>query len=150
VGEELHQFQTHSSSKGDSGGQGLLTIRGNEVRFGRPTQLGGSDDRLSPEELLLAAVVSCYTITFGILAERRRLPVVNVDVDAEADVIQQLGGTLKYQAIRLKPRITLSGADENQKNTALDSAHKAEQYCVISNAVRGTVQITVEPDITLL
>jgi organic hydroperoxide reductase OsmC/OhrA len=41
----------------------------------------------------------------------------------------------------------MNDGDSAQEQTALDSARKAEQYCVISNALRGNVEITVEPAI---
>jgi peroxiredoxin-like protein len=145
MSEELHTFKIHSLWSGDSEGDGVMRCNGYDVNYGRPEQLGGKPGRPNPEDMLLASVVACYSITFSVLAERRRLPVARVEVDAEADVIRQLGGTLKYKSIRLRPRITLNDGDAAQANTALDSAHKAEQYCVISNALRGNVEITVDP-----
>lgn len=145
--EELHTFTIHGTWIGNIDGDGLMNCAGYDVPFGRPAQMGGKAGRANPEDLLLGAVVACYSLTFAILAERRRLPVAKLEVDAEGDVIRQLGGTLKYVAIRLRPRITLTDGESAQEQTALDSAHKAEQYCLISNAIRGNVEITVEPTI---
>ncbi len=95
----------------------------------------------------MGAVAACYSLTFSILAERRRIPLSGIQMTVEGDVQRQPGGTLKFLAIRLAPRITLEGADEAQTQAARDSAHKAEQYCVISNAIRGNVEVTVTPEI---
>lgn len=145
--EELHTFTMHSVWTGDADGDGVMSCNGYDVAYGRPEQLGGKPGRPNPEDMLLASVVACYSITFSVLAERRRIPIAKVEVDAEADVVRQLSGTLKYKAIRLRPRITLNEGDNAHASTALDSAHKAEQYCVISNAMRGNVEISVAPEI---
>jgi peroxiredoxin-like protein len=147
MAEDLHTFTIHGTWTGNGDGDGIMSCAGYDVPYGRPAQLGGAHGRANPEDMLLGAVVACYSITFALLAERRRLPVAKVEVDAEGDVVRQLGGTLKYVAIRLRPRITLNDGDSAQEQTAIDSAHKAEQYCVISNALRGNVEITVEPTI---
>ena len=48
----------------------------------------------------------------------------------------------------LRPTITLeAGATEEQAKLAEDMAHKADLYCIITNAVRDKVKITVEPNI---
>lgn len=147
--EETHTFRLHSAWTGNSDGDGVLTAEGRMLAYGRPPELGGAPGRTSPEEMLLGAVAACYSITLAFLAERKRLPVTRLELDCTGDVVRQLGGTLKYVSIRLAPRITLQGADDAQRASALDAAHKAEQYCVISNAIRGNVAITVEPQITV-
>ncbi|HZT41022.1 MAG TPA: OsmC family protein [Chthonomonadaceae bacterium] len=148
MNEEKHVFRVNSAWTGYSDGDGTLTAEdGRKLDYGRPPEMGGAPGRTNPEEMLLGAVASCYSMTLAILAERRRLPVTRIDVAAEAEVIQEPGGTLKYTAIHLHPRITLTGDDEAQKKAVLDFAQKAEVYCVISRAVRGNVEITVSPEI---
>src|SRR5437763_4844644 len=112
-----------------------------------PEGLGGAAGRTNPEEMLISAVAACYSITLAVLAERRRLPVSRIDLTARGEVVRQPGGTLKFVSISLAPRITLDGGDPAQIETLRDFALKAEQYCPISNAVRGNVEITVDPEI---
>ncbi len=147
MAEELHTFRLESIWDGGPDGGGTLKGEGGSILFGMPKELGGSGGRANPEELLISAVAACYSITLAILAERRRLPIARIEVAAEGDVVRQLGGTLKFAAIRLKPRITVTGGDEGTRSAVLDSAHKADTYCVISNAVRGSVELSVSPEI---
>lgn len=147
---ETHEFHLRSTWTGGSEGAGTAALQGGAAEFGVPAELGGAPGRTSPEELLLAAVASCYSITFGILAERRKLAFAGLDTELTGTVERQLGGTLKYVAIRIVARIALETDDDAQKQTALDLAHKAEQYCLISNAVRGSVQLTVAPEIVVV
>jgi peroxiredoxin-like protein len=147
MSEEKHAFSLHSVWTGDSNGDGALSVGGRTEEYGVPEGLGGKAGRSNPEEMLLGAVASCYSITLAFLAERRRLPISKIELDADAEVVRQPGGTLKYTAIHLRPRISMAAPDDAQRASALDFAHKAEQYCVVSNAVRGNVEITVEPEI---
>ena len=82
---------------------------------------------------------------FDALLQRHRSPFLPRAL--EGDVIRQPGGTLKFLAIRLKPKITLNSSDEAHVKATEDFAHKAEQYCVISNAIRGNVELSVVPEI---
>jgi peroxiredoxin-like protein len=147
VSEDKHIFRLTSEWSGPSTGDGRLDGDGYALEYGLPESLGGSPGRSNPEEMLLGAVAACYSMTFAILAERRKLAVSSISVGCEAEVVKQPGGTLKYVSITLRPVISMSGADEAQVKSATDFAHKAEQYCVISNAIRGSVEVRVEPEI---
>lgn len=148
MSDKNHVFQLTGVWNGTKLGDGILhTTDGRTLEYGLPTDFGGREGRTNPEELLLESVCSCYSLTLAILAERRRLPLTRIALAATAEVVEQPGGTLKYQSICLVPTLTMAGADDKQREQAHDSAHKAEQYCVISNALRGNVEITVEPHI---
>src|SRR5437764_5919386 len=145
--EEIHEFTIHSVWEGDSDGGGQASGAGGEIAYGLPEGLGGAGGRTNPEELLMCSVAACYSITLAVLAERRKLPISRVDLTVSGEVVRQPGGTLKFVSIRLSPKITLSSSDESHVAAAKDFAHKAEQYCVISNAIRGNVELSVDPEI---
>lgn len=148
MSEEKHSFHLQSVWLGNSDGDGTLTAdRGATIEYGVPEDLGGKPGRSNPEDMLLAAVTSCYSITLALLAERKRLPVTRIDVEANGEVVRQPDKTLKYTSIQLCPKIALSSTEEAHRKAALDMAHKADLYCVISRAVRGNIEITVEPEL---
>lgn len=149
MSEEKHLFPVHSQWTDNSDGDGTLTVPwGGALDYGVPAALGGKEGRSNPEEMLTAAVVACYSITLSLLLERKRIPPPRIEVEAEGEVIRQPSKLLKFTAIRLKPRIILAdAADEATIQTVTDLAHKAESYCIISNALRGNVEITVEPEV---
>ena len=147
MSEERHVFAMTSVWNGDSDGQGSLEAEGRVTEYTRPWQLGGPKGKTNPEEFLVAAVVSCYCITLAVMAEGRRVPLTRIEMEAEGDVIRGEDKRLKFTAIRLKPTLHLDGADEKIQTKALDMALKAEAYCLISNAMRGNVEITVEPSV---
>ena len=145
--QEKHIFHTSTVWTGDSDGDGVMRSDQISFEYGRPAQLGGKPGRTNPEMLLTQSVAACYAITFAILLERKRLPVMRFEVEAEGEIVRQPDKTLKYAAIRLKPIIDLNGADEATVKSVLDAAHRTEKYCLISNALRGNVEISVDPQI---
>ena len=145
--DEIHHFHLESTWTGDSAGDGLVRAGQYQIEYGLPVEFGGSPTRTNPEELLMSSVAACYSLTLAYLAERRKLPVDRIEMKVEGDVLRQAGGTLKFVAIRLFPRVFLGTADESSIQTATDFAHKADQYCLISNAIRGSVELSVSPEI---
>ena len=148
MSEEKHCYTLQSAWTGDSDGDGTITTSwGGAVDYGVPADLGGKAGRSNPEEMLLASVTACYSITLSLLAEKRRLPLCRIEVRSEGEVVRQPDKTLKFTAIRLFPRLILKAANEEQQNAAQTMAHKAEVYCVISRALRGNVEMTITPEI---
>ena len=145
---EKHIFNSGGSWTGNCDGDGALHLgSGEQLDFGLPEQTGGKPGRSNPEELLLGALLSCYCITLSILAEKRRLPLLKIDAEASCELERQADKTLKIVRICIKPKLTLDSNDEKVRNTALDSAYKAEAHCLISKALHGDIEITVEPEI---
>ena len=145
--EETHHFEINSSFAGDSNGDGVIRASDYELQYGLPKLFDGKGGRTNPEEMLMSSVAACYSLTLAVLAERRRLPISKVDLSVRGEVVRQAGGTLKFVSMQLKPRVFLNSTDESQVKAAEDMAHKAEQYCLISNAIRGSVELSVDPEI---
>ena len=144
---EIYTFRQKSEWTGGSDGDGLLLGEGYRVEYGRPKELGGKPGRISPEEMLLSSVAACYSITLAIIAERRRIPVTDIHVDIEGDVVREQGGTLRFTVIRIFPRITVASNEASVHESALAIAHKTDKYCLISNAIRASVEMQIMPEI---
>ena len=147
---QIHPYRVSVEWAGAREGSGKTKGEGSGLEFplAAPVEFGGSGNGTNPEELLAAAVASCYTITFGIIAGNRKLPVESIRATAVGEV-EQAGMQFTYKTITIKPEIKLSaGATDDDLKAAEDMAHKADLYCIITNAVRDKVAITVEPQIT--
>lgn len=147
---QIHPYEVAVEWSGGRDGQGSVTALASGTRnvLRVPAEFGGpGGDGTNPEELLASSVAACYTITFGIIAANRKLPVLDLKVKATGEV-EQAGMQFVYKSITVKPTITLaSDATEEQLKGAEDMAHKADMYCIITNAVRDKVAIAVEPTI---
>lgn len=147
----LHDYPVHVSWTGGRDGGGTVTAHhsGENFPIAVPTEFQGPGGATNPEELLASAVAACYSITFGIIAQNRKLPVTSLEVEAVGQV-EQNGATFNYQSIAIKPTIVLDAtATEEHMKMAEDMAHKADNYCIITNAVRGKVAIEVHPTIKI-
>ncbi|MCH7945480.1 MAG: OsmC family protein [Armatimonadetes bacterium] len=146
---KLHEYPVKVEWQGGRGGSGNVSSErtGVSAALGVPKEFGGAGNGTNPEELLTDAVAACYSMTFGIIAENRKIPVTGLEVVAVGEV-EENGPQFTYRKVTVSPKITLAaGATDEQAELALDMAHKADSYCIITNAIRGKVTIEVVPEI---
>ncbi|MCE9557524.1 MAG: OsmC family protein [Armatimonadetes bacterium] len=145
----IHEYPVSVSWAGGREGAGtVLSERsGTTCTLGVPPEFQGTGIGTNPEELLAGSIAACYSITFGIVASMKKLPFTGVETKA-VGMVEQVGASFVYKSIVLRPVITLSSdATDEQVAAAEDVAHKADGYCLITNAVRGKLEITVEPTV---
>jgi organic hydroperoxide reductase OsmC/OhrA len=103
----------------------------------------GDATLLNPEQLLLAAAVSCQLLSFLAVAARARIDVLRYEDDAEADMPAAVR-PMRITAIRLRPRITVAtGTDPAKVHKLVALAH---EHCFIASSLSSDmdVQATVE------
>ncbi len=145
----IHEYKVNVTWQGGKDGSGRLEApeSGESFDLAVPPEFGGPGGATNPEELLTSAIASCYSITLGIIATNRKLPIESIQVEAVGHVDQQ-GPSFTYKAVTIRPTIKLaSGATADQVTQTTDMAMKADHYCIITNAVRGKVEVTVEPNV---
>jgi len=150
MSSQMHDYPVSVQWTGGRDGSGSVTSKhsNTQIKIAVPPEFQGPGGGASPEELLTSAVASCYTITFGIIASNRKIPVQSIAVEAVGEV-EQAGAQFTYKSVTVRPTIVLSGeATEDQLKLAENMAHKADLYCIITNAVRGKVEIKVEPSVS--
>ncbi len=145
----IHEYPVTVEWTGGRGGSGKVTAERTQISnpLSVPPEFQGLGQGTNPEELLACSVAGCYSITFGIIAENQKLPVTALEVKAVGEV-EQTGAQFTYRKITIRPHITVaSDITPEQLTKVNDMAHKADNYCIITNAVRGKVEIVVEPEI---
>ncbi len=146
---KLHDYPVTVQWTGGRDGSGTVTGDRSTISspLAVPPEFGGNGNGTNPEEMLCQAVAACYTITFGIIAANRKLNVVSVETKAQGEV-EEAGAQFTYKRVTLRPTIVLAAdTTDDQMTIAEDMSHKADAYCIITNAVRGKVEIVVEPTI---
>lgn len=123
--------------KGDAkAGSGAFTL---PVTF--PSRIGEAAGKTSPEELMAAAHAACYAMALnGTLGRTgasadRTLVTATITADRGEAGIKIMSSKLTVVAYGLK------GADAAQ---FVEIAKEAEGRCPVSNAYRGTMQITLD------
>ena len=146
----IHEYPVSVEWSGGRGGNGSVTATRTQTtnQLSVPPEFGGTGSATNPEELLTSAIASCYSITFGIIADSRKLPVQSLKVEVIGYVEQPNPATFNFNKAIIRPTITLSpDASDDQVKMAEDMAHKADTYCIVTNAVRGKVEIVCEPSV---
>ena len=97
--------------------------------------------KTSPEELLAAAHAACFSMAFSARLGKNGTPATNLDVRAEV-TFDQLESGWKVAASKLIVKGTVPGID---KATFDRLADDAKENCPISGALKGNVELSVEP-----
>lgn len=118
-----------------SGGQ---TVQGSSAPafFGDPA-------RVNPEEGLIAALSSCYMLTFLSIAALKRFVVDRYEDAAEGELGKNAKGRTMIKRIVLHPTVVF-GDDRAPDAETLRQMHgKAEDNCFVSNSLLS--EVVVEP-----
>jgi len=137
---DVNWVGTVMDGKGEvTAGTGAFTL---PVTF--PSRVGEAGGKTSPEEMMAAAHAACYAMALnGTLGRAnvtadRTVVTATVTADKGEAGIKIMSSHLKAVAYGLK------GADAAK---FAELAQQAEGRCPVSNAYRGTMQITVESSV---
>ena len=109
-----------------------------------PSRIGEAAGKTSPEELMAAAHAACYAMALNATLGRKKasadrtLVTATISADKGDTGITIRSSKLKVTAYGLK------GADAAQFT---EIAKEAEGRCPVSNAYRGTMEITLEANV---
>jgi osmotically inducible protein OsmC len=109
-----------------------------------PSRVGESGGKTSPEELMAAAHAACYAMALNGTLGRKGASADRTHVTA---TISADKGDAGIKIVSSKLSVTaygLKGADAAQFE---EIAKEAEGRCPVSNAYRGTMQITVDASV---
>lgn len=105
-----------------------------------PEFKGGLAGVWSPEDLLVASVASCFTVTLVAVAERRELPLHDVQVSGTGHLTARDDGRFGFVAIELTAAIRTDAATIEAVEKA---AKHAERACIVSGALDVPVHLEV-------
>jgi len=107
-------------------------------------QFKGDASNVNPDELFVAALVSCQMLSYLALAGRAGVDVLAYE-DKGTGTMTIADKRMRITEVRLQPRITIApGSDEAKARSLVEAAHDA---CFIANSVACAV--TVEPEIVV-
>ncbi len=113
-----------------------------ELEVATPPEFkGGIAGVWSPEDLLVASVASCYTVTLVAVAERRGVPLHGLRVDGTGHVENRPDGRFGFVAIELHAAVE---TDADSLAAAEEAAHLAKELCLVSIALDTPVHVEIE------
>jgi lipoyl-dependent peroxiredoxin len=99
-----------------------------------------SDGKTSPEELIAAALASCFSMSLANgLAQNGNAP-TKLETDAVA-TFEKVEAGFRMTRIALTVRGDVDGLDEDGFRQA---AEEAKEGCPVSNALKGNVELTLD------
>ena len=121
----------------------MLTSEGKqEFRVASPPEFKGEEGVWSPEDLLVAAVNACVFTTFAAFAERKQLPVVSYNSEAEG-FLEHTEDGYQFTRVIVRPQIIVDSSEHiGRAEELIEDSHKK---CLISNSIKG--KTIVEPKI---
>ena len=130
--ETTHKY--HTLAWWTSGQTGLAKSDSapNAIHFSAPPEFGGLEGRWTPEDLLLAAVASCFATTFRVIAGYSKFEYTDLQVEVEGTLSKAESG-YAFSEIILRPTVTIH--DEENRDRALKLLEKTKAACLVSKAL---------------
>jgi len=126
-------------------GSGIITYVTSGVVSRMPvswaSRTNAHEGKTSPEELLAASHAACFSMAFSARLAKNGTPATTLDVQA-AVTFDQVDGGWKVTTSKLIVKGTVPGID---KATFDRLADDAKDNCPISVAIKGNVELSVEP-----
>ena len=144
----IHTFHLKADWPGLRNDVGEIEAGNLKTQISIPPEMDGPGVGTNPDEMLLGAAATCYIITLAAMMERSKLQKVSLTMESEG-LVDVTNGVITYKKIIHKPRVVLKpDASEKDFSLAHRLAEKAESSCMISRAIKGNVEIELQPDIT--
>lgn len=109
------------------------------IETGVPEAFGGSGDRWSPEQLLMAAVADCFVLSFRNVARTAGLEWRHLSCRVEGVLDRDAERVLRFVEIRIHAEAVVPA--ESARADAARCLDQAEQHCLITNSLDATVQL---------
>lgn len=118
-----------------SGGSGAIEL----LPFSLATRLANPEGKTSPEELMAAAVGSCFAMSLAGELTQAGNPPELVSVDSTC-VVDEVDGSHVVTQVQLNVRARVPGLAEDDFQRI---ARGAEEGCTMAHVVRGTAGVTL-------
>src|SRR5580765_6180181 len=139
---ERHVDVEWSGSVMDGGGTAKAGTGAFSLPVTFPSRIGDANGKTSPEELMAAAHAACYAMALN--GTIGRTEGVSVDRTAVRATITADKGDAGIKIMSSKLEVTAYGLKGADAAKFTEIAKLAEGRCPVSNAYRGTMQITVD------
>lgn len=112
------------------------------LRVVPPPEFGGPEGSYwSPEDLLVNAVASCYTLTLTSVARRLRVPLQALRVEAAGHVERDHDGRYGFVLVHLDVELE---TEPEAVAIAKRAAELAEERCIVGRALAVPVHVSVD------
>jgi osmotically inducible protein OsmC len=144
AGKAPHIYAMDVAWDGDGAGTGILRAPDDSfsLSIGGSTDLGGCGKGANPEQLLLAAVGSCFISTWAIFLKKLAIPYAEPSLSLRCSLVADPAGGFKVDKIEIScavPQPLL----ETRRPEIEKTLKLAEKYCIISKVARAAMPVEV-------
>lgn len=145
-----HDFHIYTNWEGGRDSSGKVSSDTFNHSVSIPEQLGGIGEGTNPDELLISAASSCITISLASTLERAHLPFEHLKIHSIGTASFE-NGYFKMKHILHQPIIIVNNEIEQQKmkRKITRLIEIADKHCMVSNSLRGNVDIQIKPSIEI-
>jgi organic hydroperoxide reductase OsmC/OhrA len=123
------------AAAGSAGGAVTLATPGAPaLASAAPREFDGAGDQWSPEALLIAAVASCFILTFRAIARAGRLEWTRLQCTVEGK-LERIDGVMRFTHLATSAVLTVPA--ESNTEPYRRALEKAESSCLISNSLNA-------------
>jgi len=132
------QLTCRVTANWESGRKGLVAGPHIEptIHFSSPPEFKGDAGFWTPEHFLLAAVASCFVVTFYALAERPKIEFGKLELSVEGK-LSTFEGRLSFIQIVLQPTVTVFQTENRERAYGL--LERTEHGCLIARTLNCPV-----------
>ncbi|MDR6226692.1 SACOL1771 family peroxiredoxin [Desmospora profundinema] len=144
-----HHFHLTARWQGGRNGIGTIDAGNLKSEISIPEEMRGPGVGTNPDEMLIGSAATCYLITLAAMLERAAIPVKELTLETEGVVREERG--LKFERITHRPTVILEAtATAGHLEQTEAATERAERHCMISNALRGNVELAVEANVSVV
>ncbi|HXM75659.1 MAG TPA: OsmC family protein [Thermoanaerobaculia bacterium] len=142
--EEIPQFSVSIDWVGDGSGCGFANVTQDSfaIPIGGAKELGGCGKGANPEELLLAAVGSCFAATWGIFLKKLAVPYPEPSLRLTGALGKDPAGRLRMAYVTIHARVPASLL-ASQRALIEKTLALSEKYCIISKVAKAAMPLNV-------
>jgi peroxiredoxin-like protein len=137
--ENESKYQVQGFWKG--GRNGLISAEGvvePTISFSAPAEFKGESGHWTPEHFLVAAVGSCFVVTFAAIPEASKLKFLSLEVSVEGK-LRKVNGRLGFAEVVVRPTLTVIVNEDYELGDRL--LEKAEQGCLMARTLACPVRL---------
>ena len=142
-----HEFHLKAVWPGGRNSAGYIETGNLQTKISIPSEMEGPNIGTNPDEMLLGAAATCYIITLAAMIERTHLPLKQMSLESVGSV-DVSRGVFTYRKITHMPTVELQAeatpSDYEKLNVLVI---QAEENCMISKAIKGNVEVEVQPTV---
>jgi lipoyl-dependent peroxiredoxin len=108
-----------------------------EVDLRLPPEMGGEGGGTNPEQLFAVGWAACFEGAIGVVGQRRKAEVGDVEIDSKVSLITQED---RSYGIAAELHVNLPSVEGSE---AIEIVREAHRVCPYSNATRGNVEVVL-------